>query len=78
MGHPFDPSWCARINARPAPSPEPVPAPPPAAPAPEPMPLRPLEVPQRHVCDLCGAAMYEHNCKIVCPNCGYRRDCTDP
>jgi uncharacterized Zn finger protein (UPF0148 family) len=31
-----------------------------------------------HVCDLCGAAMYEHNCKIVCPNCGYKRDCTDP
>jgi len=34
--------------------------------------------PPAHLCDLCEAPMYEHNCKIVCPNCGYRRDCTDP
>jgi len=31
-----------------------------------------------HRCDLCGARMYEHSCKIVCPNCGYKRDCSDP
>lgn len=42
--------------------------PPPSAPGPPPV----------HVCDLCGATMFEHNCKIVCPNCGYKRDCTDP
>jgi DNA-directed RNA polymerase subunit RPC12/RpoP len=36
------------------------------------------EIPAVHVCDLCGAEMYDHNCKIVCPNCGYKRDCSDP
>jgi len=30
------------------------------------------------VCDLCGSAMVEHHCKIVCPQCGYMRDCSDP
>lgn len=29
-------------------------------------------------CDLCGARMYGLHCKLVCPNCGYRRDCSDP
>ncbi len=48
---------------------------PPSRPVPAPSPGDPPKV---HVCDLCGAAMYEHNCKIVCPNCGYKRDCTDP
>lgn len=57
-----DPSWCARLHAR---------APSPALPARRPAPAA-------HVCDLCGAAMYDHNCKIVCPNCGYKRDCSDP
>lgn len=28
-------------------------------------------------CDLCGAAMYEIHCKLICPACGYKRDCTD-
>lgn len=75
-----DPSWCARINAHRAPSPEPASAPPdpaPAAPAP-PAPLRRREIPSVHVCELCGTPMYDHNCKIVCPNCGYKRDCSDP
>ncbi len=31
-----------------------------------------------HRCDLCGAPMLEQNCKIVCLNCGYQRDCSDP
>lgn len=66
----FDPSWCARINAHKAPPPEP--APPPRA------PFRKIEVPTRHFCDICGVEMYDHNCKIVCPNCGFKRDCTDP
>jgi glycine/D-amino acid oxidase-like deaminating enzyme len=29
-------------------------------------------------CDLCGAPMNESHCKIICPNCGYQRDCSDP
>jgi Zn finger protein HypA/HybF involved in hydrogenase expression len=29
-------------------------------------------------CDCCGAPMEERQCKIVCPRCGFRRDCTDP
>ena len=70
-----DPSWCARLHAHQVPprlSPEPAPPPPP-----EPAPAR-REIPLVHVCDLCGATMYDHNCKIVCPNCGYKRDCSDP
>lgn len=30
------------------------------------------------VCEICGAAMYERHCRIVCARCGYQRDCTDP
>ncbi len=73
--HPQDPSWCARINARPA-------DPPPQPQAPPPPPAQPLfrlrQVPKEHVCELCGTVMYDHHCKIVCPNCGYKRDCSDP
>jgi glycine oxidase len=29
-------------------------------------------------CDLCGAAMKEFHCRIICPSCGYQRDCSDP
>jgi hypothetical protein len=29
-------------------------------------------------CEVCGAEMYGLHCKLVCPNCGYRRDCSDP
>jgi hypothetical protein len=36
------------------------------------------EVPSVHECEICGRVMYDHNCKIVCPNCGYKRDCSDP
>ncbi len=73
----IDPSWCARINAHRAPAPEPVPAPP-EAPQTTPAPLVRREIPSVHVCELCGTTMYDHNCKIVCPNCGYKRDCSDP
>ncbi|MFO3797710.1 MAG: DUF309 domain-containing protein, partial [Anaerolineales bacterium] len=31
----------------------------------------------RHQCDCCGHEMIERNCKIICPNCGYRLDCSD-
>lgn len=72
----IDPSWCARINAHRAPPPQPAVAE--AADPPAPAPLKRREVPSVHVCELCGATMYDHNCKIVCPNCGYKRDCSDP
>ena len=39
---------------------------------------RPREIPKTHLCELCGTVMYDHNCKIVCPNRGYKRDCSDP
>ncbi|MSR37149.1 MAG: hypothetical protein EXR95_11010 [Gemmatimonadetes bacterium] len=29
-------------------------------------------------CDLCGGAVLERHCKVVCLNCGYLRDCSDP
>ena len=34
---------------------------------------------ERHVyiCDRCGSEMYEKNCKVSCPNCGNRFDCSD-
>ena len=28
-------------------------------------------------CDRCGAEMVERNCKVTCPNCGNRFDCSD-
>jgi len=30
-----------------------------------------------YICDRCGHEMFEHNCKISCPNCGNRFDCSD-
>ena len=29
-------------------------------------------------CEVCGSEMYGLHCKLVCPNCGFRRDCSDP
>lgn len=29
-------------------------------------------------CEVCEYEMYGLHCKIICPNCGYRRDCSDP
>ena len=31
----------------------------------------------KYFCDRCGFEMYESNCKIICPNCGNRFDCSD-
>jgi Zn finger protein HypA/HybF involved in hydrogenase expression len=28
-------------------------------------------------CDKCGTEMIERNCKVTCPNCGSRFDCSD-
>lgn len=31
------------------------------------------------VCELCGFVMgYTGACKLMCGNCGYKRDCSDP
>jgi hypothetical protein len=30
------------------------------------------------VCDLCGYPMRESHCKLICDQCGYTRDCSDP
>jgi predicted metal-dependent hydrolase len=29
------------------------------------------------LCDRCGREMFEKNCKVTCPNCGNRFDCSD-
>jgi predicted metal-dependent hydrolase len=29
------------------------------------------------ICDRCGIEMIEKNCKVTCPNCGNRFDCSD-
>jgi predicted metal-dependent hydrolase len=29
------------------------------------------------ICDRCGVQMHEKNCKVSCPNCGNRFDCSD-
>lgn len=30
-----------------------------------------------YICDRCGCEMLERNCKVTCPNCGNRFDCSD-
>ena len=34
--------------------------------------------PVREECELCGSEMFGLHCKLICTNCGYRRDCSDP
>lgn len=34
--------------------------------------------PSGEECEVCGTEMYGLHCKLICPNCGYRRDCSDP
>lgn len=35
--------------------------------------------PQGPHCDICGGnSITERNCKVICNNCGYTRDCSDP
>ena len=89
----IDPSWCARINAHRHSRPEPAATFPDTGDAPAAAretaasvpsasgsgsPFRLREVPREHVCECCGTVMFDHNCKIICPNCGYKRDCSDP
>ena len=37
----------------------------------------PIEI-QGDPCDICGAPTLEIHCKVICRNCGYVRDCSDP
>lgn len=41
--------------------------------------LRPVRWTEKRVylCDRCGHEMVERNCKVTCPNCGNRFDCSD-
>ena len=38
------------------------------------------DMPSLHylTCEICGNTMDEQHCKIICKNCGYTRDCSDP
>ena len=29
-------------------------------------------------CELCGGPVLDRHCRIVCLNCGFQRDCSDP
>lgn len=29
-------------------------------------------------CELCGGQLVERRCKVMCTNCGFQRDCSDP
>ena len=44
--------------------------------------LRPVQMDESggkrtYICDRCRHEMYETNCKVTCPNCGNRFDCSD-
>ena len=40
--------------------------------------IHPIQYKQnKYICDRCGHEMVEHNCKITCPSCGNRYDCSD-
>ena len=34
--------------------------------------------PPDKVCELCGWPVLDRHCKVLCLNCGYVRDCSDP
>ncbi len=40
-------------------------------------PAMPTEL-RSEPCDACGAPTFELRCKVICRNCGYIRDCSDP
>jgi hypothetical protein len=35
------------------------------------------DVKRKFICDRCGVVMEERQCKITCPKCGNRFDCSD-
>jgi ribosomal protein L37E len=34
--------------------------------------------PKEGACELCGRPQLDRHCKVVCPSCGFVRDCSDP
>ncbi|MEK6926387.1 MAG: hypothetical protein AABW50_03860 [Nanoarchaeota archaeon] len=39
----------------------------------------PIEIPNKKETGIiCGTETEEIKCKIICPNCGSKRDCSDP
>ncbi|MCS6995031.1 MAG: hypothetical protein N2117_03830 [Anaerolineales bacterium] len=38
---------------------------------------RPDKPRRTYRCDRCGVEMVERQCKVTCPNCGNRFDCSD-
>ena len=34
--------------------------------------------PEGELCDICGFLMLDVHCKLICRNCGFMRDCSDP
>ena len=81
MELPPDPRWCARLRegseraARQA-----DPSPPAARRVVDRADFDPNYDPEAPViCELCGSEMrYTGACKLLCGNCGYKRDCSDP
>jgi predicted metal-dependent hydrolase len=45
----------------------------------DPLLFKPIQWSQKRIwiCDKCGSEMYERNCKVSCPTCGNRFDCSD-
>jgi hypothetical protein len=49
----------------------------PPTPNPDPKAEKTQSSEREYICDRCGHEMIERNCKITCPNCGNRFDCSD-
>lgn len=50
-----------------------------AEPTGEPPTARPAAMAEEaFYCDLCGNPMLNLHCKLICEQCGYKRDCSDP
>lgn len=43
----------------------------------KPISLKPVTGKRVYTCDRCGYEIIERNCKVTCPNCGNRFDCSD-
>jgi len=41
-------------------------------------PGRSVAPPEGECCDICGVPMLDVHCKLICRNCGFMRDCSDP
>lgn len=47
-------------------------------PAPETEPQTDVVLTEDVACDICATTMIAFNCELICLNCGFRRDCSDP